>query len=110
MPWALYLTDEVDAWLNDLATSDRESYEQVVSGIEVLAEVGPNLGLHSSTGSRLPTPQPGGTAPRLSRWQRASRVVHLRPMAQRDPAGRRRQGRELVRVVPAVDPQSRGPV
>jgi len=56
VPWDLYLTDEVDAWLNDLATSDRESYEQVVSGIEVLAEVGPNLGrplVDRIKGSRL---------------------------------------------------------
>lgn len=44
MAWELYLTDEVDAWLTALATSDRESYALVVAGIEVLAEVGPNLG------------------------------------------------------------------
>lgn len=44
MAWELYLTDEVDGWLNDLAETDRDSYVQVVAGIEVLAEVGPNLG------------------------------------------------------------------
>jgi hypothetical protein len=50
--WELYLTDEVDAWLDDLAASDRESYELVVAGIEVLGEVGPNLAGPSLTGSR----------------------------------------------------------
>lgn len=44
MTWELYLTDEVDEWLDHLSTSDRDSYELVVAGIEVLAEVGPNLG------------------------------------------------------------------
>lgn len=44
MAWELYLTDQVDGWLDHLAASDRDSYEQVVAAIEVLAEVGPNLG------------------------------------------------------------------
>lgn len=44
MAWELYLTDEVDGWLDDLAETDRDSYVQVVAGIEVLAEVGPDLG------------------------------------------------------------------
>ncbi len=44
MAWDVYLTDEVDEWLDRLAASDRESYELVVAGIEVLVEVGPNLG------------------------------------------------------------------
>lgn len=56
MAWELYLTDEVDAWLDELATSDRESYRQVVAGIEVLAQVGPSLGrplVDRVKGSRL---------------------------------------------------------
>ncbi len=56
MAWELYLTDEVDAWLDQLAASDRESYELVVAGIEVLAGVGPNLGrplVDRIKGSRL---------------------------------------------------------
>lgn len=56
MAWELYLTDEVDEWLDHLAVSDRESYGLVVAGIEVLAEVGPNLGrplVDRIKGSRL---------------------------------------------------------
>ena len=56
MAWELYLTEEVDAWLDQLAASDRESYELVVAGVEVLAEVGPNLGrplVDRIKGSRL---------------------------------------------------------
>lgn len=54
MAWDLYLTDEVDEWLDGLATSDPDSYAQVVAGIEVLAEVGPSLDGHWSAGSRAP--------------------------------------------------------
>ena len=56
MAWDLYLTDEVDRWLDDLAVSDADSYAQVVAGIEVLAEVGPSLGrplVDRVKGSRL---------------------------------------------------------
>lgn len=34
----------VDAWLDGLASTDIDSYRQVVAGIEVLADVGPSLG------------------------------------------------------------------
>ncbi|NQW72663.1 MAG: DNA-binding protein, partial [Actinobacteria bacterium] len=44
MAWDLFLTDEVDRWLDDLATSDADSYAQVVAGIDLLAAVGPSLG------------------------------------------------------------------
>ena len=44
MAWDLYLNSQVDQWLDDLAESDRESYVQVIAGIEVLAEIGPSLG------------------------------------------------------------------
>lgn len=44
MPWEIFLTDEVNGWLDDLARVDNGSYRQVVYGIEALAEVGPNLG------------------------------------------------------------------
>lgn len=44
MAWELYLTHEVDGWLDQLAAEDWNSYEQVVAAIEVLAQVGPNLG------------------------------------------------------------------
>jgi hypothetical protein len=54
--WDLYLTDEVDEWLDDLAVSDADSYAQVVAGIDVLSEVGPSLGrplVDRVKGSRL---------------------------------------------------------
>jgi hypothetical protein len=54
--WDLYLTDEVDEWLDDLAASDADPYAQVVAGIDVLAEVGPSLGrqlVDRVKGSRL---------------------------------------------------------
>jgi len=44
MSWELYLTDEVDSWLDHLESSDSESYELVVAAIELLVEIGPNLG------------------------------------------------------------------
>ncbi len=44
MPWEIFLTDEVNGWLDDLATVDDGSYRQVVYAIEALAEVGTNLG------------------------------------------------------------------
>lgn len=44
MPWEILLTDEVNGWLDNLATADNDSYRQVVYAIEALAEVGPNLG------------------------------------------------------------------
>jgi hypothetical protein len=42
--WEVYLTDEVNEWLDSLGGTDHCSYQQVVSAIEALAEVGPNLG------------------------------------------------------------------
>lgn len=44
MPWEVYLTDEVNEWLDGLAATDEGSYRQVVYAIEALAEAGPNLG------------------------------------------------------------------
>jgi len=42
--WDIYLTDEVDEWMNELSVTDFSTYEQVVGAIEVLAETGPTLG------------------------------------------------------------------
>jgi hypothetical protein len=41
--WEVYLTDEVDTWL-DALTKDDATYRQVVYAIEALAEAGPNVG------------------------------------------------------------------
>ena len=43
MAWEVYLTDEVDEWL-DALVADEDSYRQVVFAIEALADQGPNLG------------------------------------------------------------------
>ena len=42
--WEVYLTDEVDRWLDELAAADPGSHEQAVFAIEALADGGPNLG------------------------------------------------------------------
>ncbi len=42
--WEVYLTDEVDQWLDELAAGDPGSHRQAVFAIEALAEGGPNLG------------------------------------------------------------------
>ncbi|MGD9529170.1 type II toxin-antitoxin system RelE/ParE family toxin [Pseudonocardia sp.] len=42
--WEVYLTDEVDQWLDDLAARDPGSHRQAVFAIEALVEGGPNLG------------------------------------------------------------------
>jgi hypothetical protein len=42
--WEVYLTDEVDRWLDDLAARDPGSHRQAVFAIEALVEGGPNLG------------------------------------------------------------------
>jgi hypothetical protein len=52
--WDLFLTDEVDRWLDDLATSDADSFAQVAAGIDVLAAVGPSWGGRLSIGPRAP--------------------------------------------------------
>lgn len=44
MAWELYLTQEVDTWLDGLSNDEIETYRQVVAAIEVLAQVGPSLG------------------------------------------------------------------
>ena len=40
----VYLTDDVDRWLDELAVNDPDSHRQAVYAIEALAEGGPNLG------------------------------------------------------------------
>lgn len=42
--WEVYLTDEVDRWLDELAVADPGSHRQAVFAIEALADGGPNLG------------------------------------------------------------------
>ena len=42
--WEVYLTDEVDRWLDELAVTDAGSHRQAVFAIEALVDGGPNLG------------------------------------------------------------------
>ena len=41
--WEVYLTDEVNAWLDGLLANDPDSHRRVVYAIEALAEAGPSL-------------------------------------------------------------------
>ena len=50
--WEVYLTNEVDRWLDELARGDPDSHRQAVYAIEALAEGGPNLGLSTAPESR----------------------------------------------------------
>ena len=42
MTWEIYLTDEVNDWLDHLLENDVASHRQVVSAVEALADAGPN--------------------------------------------------------------------
>jgi DNA-binding transcriptional regulator YiaG len=84
--WEIYLTDEVNAWLDHLLENDSDTHRQVVSAVEALADAGPNLG-----------------RPLVDRIKASS-------LAQRDPAGSGRQGRQLERLVPASRPPRGGAV
>jgi hypothetical protein len=44
MSWEIYLTDEVNDWLDNLLMHDTDSHRQVVWAVEALADAGPNLG------------------------------------------------------------------
>lgn len=44
MAWEIYLTDEVESWLDRLLMQDPGSHLQVVAAVEALYEGGPNLG------------------------------------------------------------------
>jgi hypothetical protein len=91
--WGIYLTDEVDAWLDRLLSGDPDTHRQVVVAIEALAEGGPNLGrplvdrIKASSIHNLKELRPG------SKGQSGTRPVRVRPLAQRHPAGCRGQGR-----------------
>ena len=69
MTWEIYLTDEVERWLDQLLARDPDSHLQVVSAIEALAEVGPNLGrplvdrIKGSSLHNLKELRPGSTGP-----------------------------------------------
>ena len=68
MTWEIYLTDEVERWLDRLMAANPDSHLQVVSAIETLAEVGPNLGrplvdrIKGSSLHNLKELRPGSTA------------------------------------------------
>ena len=63
--WEVYLTDDVDRWLDELAVHDPNSHRQAVYAIKALAEGGPNLGrplvdrIKGSSIHNLKEPRPG---------------------------------------------------
>lgn len=42
--WEIYLTDEVDQWLDDLRVVDPSSYDLVLAAVGLLEQYGPALG------------------------------------------------------------------
>lgn len=44
MAWEIYITADVDRWLDELAGEDLESYRQVLEAVEALEVDGPSLG------------------------------------------------------------------
>jgi hypothetical protein len=50
--WEVYLTDDVDRWLDELAVNDPDSHRQAVYAIEALAEGGRTWVGRWSIGSR----------------------------------------------------------
>ena len=63
------VTDEVERWLDQLLAADPDGHLQVVSAIEALAEVGPNLGrplvdrIKGSSLHNLKELRPGSSGP-----------------------------------------------
>ena len=63
--WEIYLTDEVNDWLDGLLKHDTDSHPQVVSANDALADASPRLA-RSSTGSRCFLAQPQGVVSRIN--------------------------------------------
>jgi hypothetical protein len=63
--WEIYLTDEVNDWLDGLLKHDADSHPQVVSAHDALADASPRLA-RSSTGSRCLLAQPQGVVSRIN--------------------------------------------
>jgi hypothetical protein len=67
MPWEIYLTNEVNDWLDHLLEHDADSHRQVVAAVDALAETGPNLGrplvdrIKASSPHNLKELRPGST-------------------------------------------------
>jgi hypothetical protein len=103
----IYLITEAAAGLN-LQASDAKTVGLVDDAINALSRSGPALGrplvdIHH----RLEDQELKGTAPWLQRHDRDPDLVRLRPVALGDPAGRRRQVREVEPLVRPGDPACR---
>ena len=95
--WEVYLTDEVDRWLDELAVGDTDSHRQAVYAIEALAEGGPNLGrplVDRIKGSSIHNLKE--LRPRVDRNDRGANLVCVRSVAQLRAAGGRGQVRSLA--------------
>lgn len=54
MAWEIYLTNEVEAWLDRLMIIDPDSHLQVVSAVEALGMAVPTWAVRWWIGSRVP--------------------------------------------------------
>ena len=67
MAWDIYLTTEVEQWLDHLLVHDKGTHALVVAAVELLALSGPGLGrplvdrVHSSVIHNLKESRPGST-------------------------------------------------
>jgi hypothetical protein len=100
MAWRVIVVESCLSWLHELRRTDRETLIQVSQAITALAEEGPALGrplVDTIAGSRYPNMKelrPGSAGETEVRL-----LLHLRSAAPCGLPGRRRQGREMVRLV-----------
>lgn len=94
MTWEVEFTDEFGAWWDDLAEDDQE---KITAAVEVLETHGPNLKrpvvgkIESSRHAQMKELIPPASDIRI--------LFAFDPRVAGDPAGGRRQGRRLARLV-----------
>lgn len=91
MEWEILMTMEVEAFLDALYASDRDSHRLVNQAILVLERngpaEGPSPGRHDH---RITDRQHEGVAATFDQPQRSSHSVRVRPLEISDPTGSRR--------------------
>ena len=108
MEWEILLTEGVEAFLDTLYETDRDSHRLVNQAILVLERSGPSEGrplVDTVTASRLPNMKE--LRPPVGRPHRDQNLVRLRSVPVGSPARRRRQVRQVEPVVPIGDPGGR---
>ncbi len=109
--WEIFLTDEVEIFLDDLYEFDRQTHKLVNQAILVLEQSGPAEGrplVDTVTASALPNLKE--LRPESRGRSEGPHPVRIRPVAIGDPACSRRQVRTVEPVVPRGDPASRAVV